>query len=360
MLRFLIGAPGSGKSYYLVYTALKNKEKYDAIRHNISGFKKFDHIELDDFEKFALELHMTYKKHKSDIDKDVILIEKMKNLGYYNNLVILDECHLLFDNQKAHLVWFLSYHRHLYIDLLLATQDLGLIHSRYKKFSEYYIQAVRPTFRLSSKYFVYTLHSRPNYSKSSKFSEEKIPKLQDVFASYLSGDSVKTKNAARSLYIKIGALLFVVFISLLLYFLGIETDENLDVNSTQKEINEFEKPIPTKNRIEYNKPIIESRQKNQIATLDSVTCIDHQCSSSIFYNLPDIYFTMFKDEGYVKIHQSKKEDYRVVYYISYLQDITNIINHYVYRLEKHNDSSSTEENQEEISFNPLSGFLEDK
>jgi len=213
MLVYLTGVPGSGKSYKAVYTIFNNfsdseKAKRDIKKDfvncytNINEFKydkvkntfKFD---FDEFYKQITELHKMYKNKSTDEE----LIEKCKEFNIYRSLFVIDEAHNYFDKKDTVLVWWLSYHRHLYHDVYLITQNLSLIESKYKAFAEFFYRAKPQLVSINRKYFNYDVFINSRMAMVHRAGKDKIPKLKEVFELYQSGDAIESGNILLKYYL---------------------------------------------------------------------------------------------------------------------------------------------------------------
>ena len=156
MVEFITGVPGSGKSYRGIYSLYTNfgKDKqtikdnsllHNDVNHaltNINEIKldkfeneKINYLDWDEFFANLSQLHTLYKAKATDSD----MLPIAEELGLKNVLIILDECHNYLDKQNAVLTWWLSYHRHFHQQIYLITQNLSLVHSKYKAFSEFFL-----------------------------------------------------------------------------------------------------------------------------------------------------------------------------------------------------------------------------
>ncbi len=222
MITFLTGVPGSGKTYYAVHSiyenfmpkvptlsifgsllvALKIKRKpqpvlvtkFEHCYTNINEFK-FDTIgaiakplDMDELKEKLYVLHDLYLQKVSDDE----LNEKAKELELYKGFFVIDECHNYFDNQDTVLIWWLSYHRHMYQEIFLVTQNLDLVHNKYKKFSEFFYKAHPSSVKLFKNVFKYSAYLSPRLFEKSKSHVTKIKFNQEVFDLYHSGDNQKS------------------------------------------------------------------------------------------------------------------------------------------------------------------------
>ncbi len=251
MLVFITGVPGSGKTYKAVNELYKHfgknsKDRDDRFLHcytNINQFrfdlvddrvKKFDY---DDFKMKINQLHLLYKRKVSDEE----LNEQAKEYGLYKALFVIDEAHNYFQTNDATLVWWLTYHRHMYQDIYLITQNLALINSKYKPLAEYFYKAVPASLRLNKKIFKYNVFVDSKMNKYSKAKVEKLKLNPNVIELYHSGDVVKAPNFL--LRFILFAIIFFALAAFVFYYLiyGLLTkDSNTPVSPK-----EVVKPIKT-------------------------------------------------------------------------------------------------------------------
>ena len=226
MILFLTGVPGSGKTYKAVdyiYNnfsdfkgAIKDKKNdYKNCYTNINELKtdllqNVKKLDFDDLKTKLIELHTIYKdKNKNDND----LIEKCKEFDLYKSLFIIDECHNFFDTNDKVLIWWFSYHRHLFHNIYLITQNLSLVYTKYKSFSEFFYKAKPSSVSIFDKTFKYDVFIGSRMSLKDKSHIEKLPKNKEVFEIYQSGDKVGSTNVVRKfLYLSLVALVFLIAI----------------------------------------------------------------------------------------------------------------------------------------------------
>lgn len=233
MITFLLGLPGSGKSYYAVDRIFNNfskdkkatKDKKVSFKNcytNINEFK-FELVENThslDFEKLY-EILTRMHKHSLGKNKksDKFFLKYCRRTKIYDTLFVIDEAHNQFDSKDKILVWWLSYHRHLHHEIILITQSLALIEAKYKQFSEFFYVAKPQSLRLFSKTFKYNRFTHSRMAKASAVGSIKVNQNKKVFSLYHSGDSVDTPNMVlRYLLISLG--IFSVLISFFYFFIS--------------------------------------------------------------------------------------------------------------------------------------------
>jgi len=261
MIAYYLGIPGSGKTYFAVNEIYNNfsdnkdikknlKKDYLNCYTNINEFR-FDLVKnvyflnLDEFYNKLTELYNFFhnkesvvpRKKKNNIDThglslaeikklknasdtdskknitDSELIEKAKELNIYKTLIIIDECHNFLDSQDKVKIWWLTYHRHIFQDIYLITQNLQLVHAKYKPLAESFFKAKSQSLTLDKRYFQYMYYTDSRMTRASYVSTNKVKLNQNVFKLYKSGDSVKSKNVVlRFIYISLIMLVILLIV----------------------------------------------------------------------------------------------------------------------------------------------------
>lgn len=247
-INYIVGIPGSGKTYFAVYKIWqsfiyypKNSKKKDDIKKyefcytNINQFKydTCDKIKSLDFDELKFNLEILYNLYKSvDGKDDKLLIEKAKELNLNDCMFAIDECHnFLNDKENEVLKWWLTYHRHIGHEIYLITQDLSLVATGYKSIAEFFFRAVPASRRLFSKkfkYFQYTSYKMYDKDLISNTGIH-IPFKDEVFNLYYSGSASNQKS-----YVKIYLYLFLFFILLSAFTLYIFVEFVLSDDSKQE------------------------------------------------------------------------------------------------------------------------------
>ena len=309
MITYLVGNPGSGKTYYAVFMIyqiflfepkktfltkfVKPKEKpnYSYCYTNINEFKfeLSDKFKKFDFDEFYLGLRNLYALYKTGATDNVVN-EKAKELNLYGCVFVLDECHNFFKDKKDEiLVWWLTYHRHLYQDIYLITQDLTLVNNEYKRIAEKFYRAVDSSRRLFSKKFRYEVYASYRLYKKDQLEIINIPFLQEVFDLYHSGQSSNKKSFVRFYFL----LAIVIFILLIFYFYFVV------VSIFRGDTSEPEKNIPADEKIHVpasqtpaSSSLFFDNKKPKDNNIDipeiyiyDITCLNNNCHFSDDYHL---------------------------------------------------------------------------
>ena len=358
MIVYYLGIPGSGKSYSGVNTIYNNftdnkdakrdlKKDYNNCYTNINEFKfdKCHDVYFFDFEVFYKQLEELHTMYKNKATDDA-LIEKAKEFNIYKTLFVLDECHQYFDVEKKVLVWWLTYHRHLYHDIILITQNLALVNSKYKPLAEAFYRAKPSSLTLNNKFFNYTYFTDSRMTKASRVNVKKVLKRKGVFELYHSGDSVDSKNVIKH-FLLIALGLAVLLFALMYYFYGSKH------NKIKEHTSHPAKVVPTEKRerkivIQDNSTPdkkIDYSQKKFIV----LNCSMSHCSNS---NLDLPTKLLFKFEKMSLIHIFYKERISKYFTILYCSTNTDIYN---FLSTKKPNNGANSENTQMLS-NPTSLF----
>lgn len=235
-ITYIVGNPGSGKSYLAVYKIweffYKNKkkkskidnenlQKYKICYTNINEFKfnLFDNVLEFDFNDLMYHLTNLYTMYQNK-ENDQKLLEYCENNSFKNALFVIDEVHNIFKKNDEILVWWLTYHRHLYHDLFLITQDLSLVPNEYKRIAEFFYKAVDSGKRLFSKKFRYIQYSNYRMYQNSiiQGGALNIPFSTEIFNLYHSGNDTKIKSFVQK-YLIFAFLLVLIAICSFIYTL---------------------------------------------------------------------------------------------------------------------------------------------
>lgn len=231
MIEYDLGVPGSGKTYKAVYSLYANfgiNEKlkdskfiYDDVDFSYTNINELnqDSFLPDTVKKLDWDLFFdnltTLHAHYADKKTDSELIELAKNYDLYRCLIIIDECHNYLDKNDKVLTWWLSYHRHLHQQIFLITQNLALVYSKYKSFSEFFYVAKPSSLRLFKSKMIYSQFTSSRLSQVSKSGVIKIPFVKEIFDSYHSGANQQSQNILKKfIFIALGFFILLIFMLL--------------------------------------------------------------------------------------------------------------------------------------------------
>jgi len=353
MISYFTGVPGSGKSYFAVNTLYNNfsvdaqkgkkfKKKYEYCYTNINGLKYelLNNVYRFDFDLFykCLERLHTHYKAKKDDDYLQRLTKKYK---LNNTLFILDEAHNFFDTRNPVLVWWFTYHRHLYHDLMLITQNMSLIELKYKPLAEEFYKATPKSLSFNPLNFTYKMYVEARMSKSSYGGKVTVKKKKEVFNLYQSGDSVETKNLILK-FIIIAVLVFGSLAGLISYFTN-------KVKPEQSKKDPTVKTISTKNTV-TGTIINEEPDELDSTPYDDKKFLKVSCSTSVCsadnLSIPPQLLRYFIDENKIEIlYKDKINSNYSDYYLNMNLDFYTYI------------SNNRETNQDEENINIISDVL---
>lgn len=205
MIEIYTGVPGSGKTYravsYLYDIFLDSKSKsYGKFTRFYTNINEFAFSEFDSMVAYDLNWDLLFEKlsqlhrlYMSKVD-DSQLLELADSLFISNTFFVIDEAHNFFEKKNSVLVWWLSYHRHLHQDIILITQNLALIESKYKSFSEFFYKAIPSSLRVFSNTLKYEQYIGSRMFKNQRSEKFTLKFNPDVFSLYHSGANTQAKK----------------------------------------------------------------------------------------------------------------------------------------------------------------------
>lgn len=291
----ITGEPGSGKSAYAVDYILNRKKEYKSVYVNINGFKMHDNIyalnfpnlydiltrckEIYDFQvsnlgndsndnvidepivEYLLEINFIEKNPKFDeyISKKlnrekVSFLKKMylnifesikKEFEYLPTLFVIDEVqnHMgAIDPNTGKelktadpiLSWWVSYHRHLFMDVLVISQQYQKIHIAYRRDIGYFVDGIASQSTLFGKLspnLIYNKHKSSPYSEKNRAGQLKVKKRKELFEAYQSGDAVRSKSVILP-WIIFSLIVSVVVLSIFYFVISSYSSSQIDDNNS--------------------------------------------------------------------------------------------------------------------------------
>lgn len=310
---FLItGFPGSGKTYNSVKKIFdiidSGNIKFDYIYTNINGFKYDKHTKLkkfneDEFYLFLVELFEIYNEHKVKDDVDEHLISFCKQKNYFNCYFVFDECHNFFSLKDDAKIFWLTYHRHLFHEIDLITQNKTLINTKYRGVIEIFINSEPISKKVFPDTLVYKKYSSFIMRKADLFDKEILKIKNNVFALYKSGNISKQKSILVK-YFKIILLgLFLIIVLFMYLFNSLTVDEPLST------INDVSPKID--NRI--------VKKSNKIIKKDNIEIFNNKviqffCETSVGCTYDDINYPISYIRKFIRISKSSELLTTQIYY----------------------------------------------
>ena len=298
MITYLVGNPGSGKTYYAVFKIYQlflfkpasgflskfikpeKQKEYTYCYTNINEFKfdLCDKFIKFDFDKFYADMSILHALYISKVT-DAELNERAKELNLSGVFIVLDEAHnFLKAKEDPVLVWWLTYHRHLYQDIYLITQDLSLISNEYKRIAEHFLKAVDSAKRLFKNKFRYILYGSYKMYQKDVMQKFHIPYLQEVFNLYHSGQGSSQKSFVRKFFY----ISLFVFIALSIYFYFFLKSLSSDVSETRPDLESTGAQLSNLNSnprpAHQTKPTPQDKDKSSQTYIYDISCIDDVCN----------------------------------------------------------------------------------
>lgn len=228
MIDFFFGKPRTGKSYRAVkviyddYIKEDASPKYTNILTNVGGFKFKEVNEIFLFKgsksvvyklvwkNFYEHLSVMYKMALDDKDD-----EELNRYAYYHkindSLIVLDEAALYMKKYDDVISWFLAYHGHFKIRIIIIAQGPKQINGDYLVHAEIYYEAQPQSKQLASNKLRYIHYSDVYFSKDNKFSSDTITTNQDIFDLYKSGEVDKPpKKLYKFIFLMVLAFVFMI------------------------------------------------------------------------------------------------------------------------------------------------------
>ena len=332
MITFLLGLPGSGKSYYAVDRIYNNfsddkeakREKKLDFKNCFTNINEFNydkvkntyHLDFELLYKILERLHKLYKAKKSD----KYLVKFLRRINLVNTLFVIDEAHNYFDKKDIVLVWWLSYHRHLYHEIILITQNLGLIETKYKAFSEFFYVAKPQSLTLFKSHFKYNIFCSSRLSQNSRSGSIKIKRKKEVFALYKSGDSIKSQNVILKF------LVIAVFIALFLfgfiYYNYIYNSSNDEIHQDKKTVTHQDKKTVTHQDKKTENTSSDFEPDSKLLVLN---CTLSLCSASDVEIPPQLLRIFINNDNVQLLYMEKINDNVSNFYLSTSNEFYNFL-----------------------------------
>jgi zona occludens toxin len=328
MFIFVDGIPKSGKSYYSVNYMQENLDNYSKIYTNINGMKMTDKIRPLNFDKIkniVLECYQIFQKASSELDEntevinlddvfidyllDINFLEKNPRFDNYINekkrrdslsyfskvlinirkplvreteylrvLLVIDECYNYFEAKSSEklLLWLISYHAHLFLDVILMSQSPEDINRAYQNRVNYFLHTMDSSRGIFNLKFRYQKHLKYPFNTNPKYGayvgDIKIKKKDEVFKMYKAGDKGSTKSAVLPyIFLSVGILFFLLLLVYLIqaYAFG---------NSEKSESVPSEVVFTSNKQLNNNTSYIEKTSVSDTKYI-LFNCISESCSN---------------------------------------------------------------------------------
>lgn len=275
-ITYVVGNPGSGKTFYgvkILYDYFikenkpgffdkifkKNDKKDDKdfivayTNINQFNFESSDKIKKFEYDKFYEKISLVYNAYVFEKADDNKLIELLKDLDLYKALFVIDEIHNFFNNADDVLVWWLTYHRHLYQELYFITQSLSLVAPCYKNVAEFFYKASDSSHRLFSKKFRYSQYTTANLYKKDLIKKLHIDFDEKIFNLYHSGNNGVGKSAVKKFFLIAFVLFIFCFIIFKVIMSAFFTPDTQNIEKKENKISSQSQNLPNNDLSQYVK-----------------------------------------------------------------------------------------------------------
>ena len=220
MISIIYGVPGSGKTYYAVWwirkRALEEGDIFLRVRSDVILITNIK-LNLDSVDGYIYIEDIKDFSRYMDVDFWRANFSFLRGKKLY---VVMDECQLFFYHYKddPKVLFFLQYHRHLGVDILLITQTPKSLPAKVFELSEFLIEAVPKSVNpFSFRAFRYrVLHPFDRDIVLRRFHLAFDPVVFHLYSDMVykpSEDEEKPKNAFTRYYVLLASfLLLTVFL----------------------------------------------------------------------------------------------------------------------------------------------------
>lgn len=317
------GLQGSGKSYKAAYDMHFQSNKYHKIFTNIDGIKTTGKIELLQFKDFMndtlfdvyqkqVEFDLSFDDCIEDLQKANILPHDVSKDNRV--LIVVDEAQNYFGKSVKllpQLVWFITQHRHLYIELYLITQKYTLLRSDYHLFNLVY-EAYPPVKQFSKRSIKYAEYAGLPLNDDNLSKKFTLKKEQKIFDMYVSGDKVESPNILKRYFVMFVFLALFVFLGFAYFLSTFGNQEPTKEVKTLNEVNGVISDTKVQNPIIDKSNIIKKFYTFIVWNDDAVFYIDGINDNKEY---PIKFLSFLKEEYFVKIIDKESDNWRTLIYV---------------------------------------------
>lgn len=258
MIDYFFGKPRTGKTYRAVkviyddYISDKAETpKFRNILTNIGGFKfKEVNQTLTDQGSMSIAYRLVWKDFYIHLKKmyEMAMDDKSDDeLNKYADdhkindcLIVLDEASLYFKKYDDAISWWLAYHGHFKIRIIVIAQSPKQINAEYLVHAEIYYEAQPQSKQLTNNKLRYIHYSESYFSKDSKFGSDIITSKKEIFDLYKSGEVDKPKKILYKFmfFMVLAILVMISLFKFLMYRLSPPSDITNDVEVSVRDSND--------------------------------------------------------------------------------------------------------------------------
>ncbi|QEZ89067.1 zonula occludens toxin (Zot) family protein [Aliarcobacter cibarius] len=249
---------------------------YENCYTNINQFNYEidERIKPFDFNVFLAKLQILHAMYLNKANDDV-LNEKAKELEIYKSLFVIDECHNFLSKKDEALIWWVTYHGHLFHDIIMITQNLSLVLKDYTTSTEYFYKAIPQRFRFSKNTFKYVEYSGRELYKNQKLGIVSLKVKPEYFNLYVSGAEKKDKPIIYKYILFLLFLVAIAFFSFYRFTSSIAETTGSNENQSQQNQNITSPGDQSQQNQNINSPGAAAESKQ--LKLFKFTCYENFC-----------------------------------------------------------------------------------
>ncbi|MDP2750447.1 MAG: zonular occludens toxin domain-containing protein, partial [Nanoarchaeota archaeon] len=233
-------------------------DKKESLEYSMSDeIKRQVDKEID----FVISKLQTHKYRKNFLD----------NIGNYDNylkasglldelggsLIVWDECQNDLEENDPIWIRFFSYHRHFEIDMILITQDLSLIHRKYKAFMDKFYFGQNAAKRFMSKTLRYKVYCDSKEYKKFYIETISLKMVKEIHDFYDSGSYEVGKSQLKK-------LLFIPVVIIIALYIGVSKFLEPPEQSKQDTNTTVAAAAPSSQNIQNNQQMQEQTENEEI------------------------------------------------------------------------------------------------
>ncbi len=268
MISVVYGVPGSGKSYYAVWwirkRALTEGDIFLRVKDNVLLITNIK-LNLDSPENYVyIEDWDGWRKYM-DVDFWRANFAWLQGKKVY---IVMDEAQLFFYHYKddPRVMFFLQYHRHLGVDILLITQTPKSLPAKVFELAEFLIESVpRSVNPFSFRAFRYrVLHPFDRDVVLRRFHLAFDPIVFHLYSDMIykppEDEQEKPKNAFTRYYVLLGSFLLFTVLLVFSFFSRVFSSPTKQLTQTQTQT-QTQSPSPSLPPFDYEDLITEEKEK---------------------------------------------------------------------------------------------------
>lgn len=234
MISIVFGVPGSGKTYYAVWwikrRALQEGDIFFRVRPDVILITNLK-LNLDAVDGYI------YIEDIRDFAKYMDVDFWRSNLTYIQGrkiIIVMDECQLFFYHfgNDPRVLFFLQYHRHLSVDILLITQSTKSLPTKIFELAEFLIEAVP---RSVNPFYFKAFRYRVIHPLDRDVVLRRFHLAFDPVVFYLYSDMIykpleegeKPKNAFTRYYLMLASFLLLTIFLMFSFFLNFSSSSQV-------------------------------------------------------------------------------------------------------------------------------------